>query len=149
MEYDDSYPTCAETYATLCIYHEDLDPEEINRLLDIDFTWSCRKGDPVSERESERAKRKRGSWLLRTEGKIESKDSRRHIDWLLDRIEDKSKNIIDLQQKGYEISIGCYWAASHGEGGPTVSPEQSQRLANLNIELTFEFADYADCEESS
>lgn len=33
LEFDDAYPTCEVTYATLGIYNEDLDPENIIKLL--------------------------------------------------------------------------------------------------------------------
>ena len=138
LDYDDAYPTCEENYATLGIYHEDLDPENINKLLDLTYSWSCRKGDPIWNIHPEKGKRKLGTWLLRTEGIIDSKDCRRHIDWLLDQIEDKAEVLEKLRQSGYRIDVGCYWVSKHGQGGPTVSPAQSNRLARLKIELGFD-----------
>ena len=62
---------------------------------------------------------------------IDSKDSRRHVDWLLDRVEIKADVISQLQQKGYSIRISCMWDSKHGHGGPTVSVEECERLAQI------------------
>ncbi|MHB8966988.1 MAG: DUF4279 domain-containing protein [Thermoleophilia bacterium] len=139
MNYDDSYETCAETYATLCIYHEDLDPEEINLILGLESSWSCRKGDPVSKKEPDRSQHRQGAWLLSTEGRIDSKDSRRHIVWLLGQVENKSEILTDLQNNSYEMRISCFWVSKHGHGGPIVSTEECERLSRLGIELYFDF----------
>ena len=144
-KYDDSYPTCAETYATLCIYHEDLEPDRINRLLGLKYTWACKKGDPISLKEPDRAKRKVGAWLLRTEGILDSKDSRRHIDWLIDQIDEKAEILSEMIEQGYSIRISCYWVSKHGHGGPWVSVSECERLARLRIELDFDV--YFSCEE--
>ena len=45
MDYDDEYPTCENTYATLRIYHEE--PEVITQTLKIEPTSIIKKGKSV------------------------------------------------------------------------------------------------------
>lgn len=37
------------------------------------------------------------------------------------------------------MDIACYWVSRSGHGGPTIPPPQMRRLADLNIELGFDF----------
>ncbi len=138
MKYNDQYSTCNSTYATLRLFHVDLQPKEIDSFLGINATSSHKCGDPISHKFSEKGKRKQGGWFLESEGRVESKDTRRHIDWLLDQIENKTTILKELQAKGYKIDISCYWDSANGHGGPTVSPAQSRRLADLGVELWFD-----------
>jgi Domain of unknown function (DUF4279) len=139
MMYDDDYGTCAETYATLLIYPVRTDPESITERLGIEPSQWQRKGGPMAG--SVRRPRRIAEidlWSLSTKGRIESRDSRRHIDWLLDQIEDKAATLRSLQAEGARIAVSCYWLSLSGHGGPTISPGQMRRLGALNIELWFD-----------
>jgi len=138
MKYNDQYATCRSTYATLRILHEDLDPDEISRLLGVTPSSSHRKSDPLSPRFPEKGRRKVGAWLLKSEGQVDSRDSRRHVDWLIDRLDGKAVVVRNLQSVGHTIDISCYWLSASGHGGPSVPPEQARRLADLGIELWFD-----------
>jgi hypothetical protein len=80
-------------------------------------------------------KHKTNGWFLSTKGKLRSKDSRRHLDWLLDKIEPASENILALQKQGMVMDITCFWGSASGDGGPTISPEQMARLVKMNLEV--------------
>ena len=82
-------------------------------------------------------------WSLSTKGRAESRDFRRHIDWILDQIEDKVAELRELQDEESRICVSCFWLSRFGEGGPTVSPAQMRRLGALNLELWFDI-DFVD-----
>jgi hypothetical protein len=137
--YDDDYGTCAGTYATLLIYPVRTDPVAITGRLGIEPSSWQRKGGPMAE--SLRRPTRIAEidlWCLSTKGQVQSRDSRRHVDWLLDRIEDKAAVLRSLQEEGARIGVSCFWLSRHGEGGPTISPGQMRRLGALNIELWFD-----------
>jgi len=127
--YDDGYATCARTYATLRLYPGTITPAEATARLRIDPTESqlttC-TGRPLH------------GWFLSTEGVLESKDVRRHIDWLLDRIEPSAAELQALVREGARADIFCYWLSAQGHGGPTLSPGQMHRLARLQLECGFD-----------
>jgi Domain of unknown function (DUF4279) len=137
--YDDDYGTCAKTYAALLIYPVRTDPETITERLGIEPSHWQRKGGPIagSLRRPPRIA-EIDLWSLSTEGHVESRDSRRHIDWLLDRIEGKAAELRSLQDEGGRICVSCFWLSLSGQGGPTISPGQMRRLGALNIELWFD-----------
>jgi hypothetical protein len=84
-------------------------------------------------------------WFLSTRGLVESRDSRRHIDWLLDRIAGKTAEILRLQAEGCEMVVWCYWCSARGQGGPTISPGPMRKLGELNLELCFDiYGPYED-----
>ncbi|MHB8859931.1 MAG: DUF4279 domain-containing protein [Thermoleophilia bacterium] len=144
-KYDDKYATCARTYATLRVFHENLDPDEISKILGISYTRAYRKGDPHSKANPETVKRHYGAWLLDSKHHVNSRDSRRHIDWLLDQLEERSEAIHYLFSEGCKIDFFCFWESAHGHGGPTISPNQSTRLGKMNIDLMFDV--YFSCSE--
>jgi hypothetical protein len=129
--YDDDYPTCLETWATFRIFHEELDPEEISKLLGIEPSYSYLKGSSYGDRGR---KNRFGGWLLETQNNVHSRDIRRHIDWLLEHFSDKVQEIHRLQEKGYRTDVFCFWRPA-GNGGFTISPHNTQGLSILNLQL--------------
>ena len=130
-DYDDSYPTCVETHSTLRIFSDDLAPEEISEALGIQPTDTFRKGDPHS---GGKLRRKANGWFYSTEKLTESKDSRRHLDIILNALDGKEGQIRNLQSKGCKTDITSYWL-SGGQGGPWLMPDQMLKLGALNIDI--------------
>lgn len=133
MKYDDAYETCVSTYASLRLFSDGVDPDSLTAILNLVPTTSFRKGEPYGNHGHVR---KFNGWLLliSSEHFIDSKDSRRHIDWILERIGNKSQELTGLRSKGVEIDISCLWL-SKGQGGPTISPQQMTELARLGIDV--------------
>ena len=138
--YNDEYPTCAKTYATLCIYPEEIDPPIVTHHLGIEPSNWQRKGKAI-ELDGRPLPRVAilNSWSLTSKGQVDSRDSRRHIDWLLDQLDPKAEAIDTLQEMGCRMVISCFWASRSGHGGPMLPPTQMKRLGKLNIELWFDF----------
>ena len=132
-EYNDKYPACKRTYATLRIYPGGISPEDITKRLKIKPTSIQRKGDLAGR--TKRRVIKLNGWFLTTKGKIKSADSRRHIDWILEKIKDKKRVLRQLQSERVDIDISCFWESRSGNGGPTISPPQMTGLSKLNIEV--------------
>jgi hypothetical protein len=136
-EYDDDYATCKYTSAAFRLIHPTLDPDWITHQLQISPSWAYKKGDHIKNNTTRTSKI--GIWGLDTEGFVQSRDLRRHIDWLIDILHDKAHLIAELQKQGYRVDIFCHWAGLGGTGGPTLSPRNMYGLALLNIEIGFEF----------
>lgn len=137
--YDDEYPTCAVTYATLWIYPGEMDPSSVTERLGIEPTGWQRRGEATQEAGRRPRVAPINGWFLRSRGHVESRDSRRHVDWLLERLEPKADAIRSLQEAGCEMDLACYWVTRSGHGGPTIPPAQMRRLAQLNLMLWFDF----------
>lgn len=137
--YRDDYPTCAKTYATLIIAHEDLDPALVTGELLIEPSRAWRRGEPRNPRSSRPAIARIGEWRLSTQDRLQSQDVRRHVDWILDQVEPQTEALQGLQAQGYTTEIACYWLSASGHGGPTLSPGTLSRLGGLGLTIWFDF----------
>ncbi len=138
-DYDDDYPTCRKTYATLCIFRDDLDPSAVSDLLGIEPTSTQIKGEKCSTRRGRRVTPTIGGWFLSTEAHVTSKDSRRHIDWLTDRLAGREDVLARMRAEECRTEITCYWSSTEGHGGPTLTPVTMRRLADSGLELWYDF----------
>lgn len=130
MKYDHKYRACTRTYSTLRIYPKAGHPNLITELLGIKPSSTS-----VAGKKNILGEPCLNGWFLCTRRKLRSKDSRRHIDWILDKIEPVIAKIGTLQKEGAFIDIMCFWGSATGNGGPVISPHQMTRLAKMNIEL--------------
>ena len=90
MKYDDNYDTCEQTYSTLRVYSGDISPNIITIKLNIDPSSTQEKGKFKRFGKMEKEIKKNG-WFLTSENQVESKDTRRHIDWIINHIKSKKK----------------------------------------------------------
>lgn len=136
---DDDYGTCEWTAATLAIY--DIDPAIISTKLNITPSSSETIGKPRIMPSGVERIGTNHSWLFSTKQiELNSKDLRTHLNWLLDKIEPFETGLKELQQiTGVKMAIRCSWRSKYGDGGPTLWPEQMERMAKLNLELTMSF----------
>lgn len=129
MDYIDDYAACEETYATFQIYPSNKDPDEVTNYLGIKPSKTVLAGMAGGNR------RAINGWFLSTKGKVSSKDSRRHIDWLLDKIQHAAEQIRELKNNGARVDICCFWISATGNGGPVLSPRQMTRLSDLDLDV--------------
>jgi Domain of unknown function (DUF4279) len=137
-DYDDDYPTCAKTYATFRIYHTDLNPDQITSLLEIQPTGTQVNGRPMTNSIGIIKTPSIGGWFLSTEGLLDSKDVRRHVDWILDKLASRERILKLLQAEGNRLDVFCYWLSAEGHGGPILSPATLRRLGELDLEIGFD-----------
>lgn len=57
--------------------------------------------------------------LLSSEGRVDLRDLRRHLDWLLDLLEPAAAPLLELQRvPGLTMRIHNVWWSAQGHGGP-------------------------------
>lgn len=127
MPYIDDYASCARTYATFRVYPGAVAPSAVTEALGLQPTRTSIQGvkSPLHV----------NGWFLSSKDVIESRDSRRHIDWLLDQIEPVASAIDALISSGAKADIFCFWESNSGNGGPELSPAQMSRLCRLNLSV--------------
>lgn len=131
--YNDNYETCFRTYVTLRIYCDNLLPDELTEYLGIQPTKTQTKGQKANLNSSELIKQ--NGWFLTTKDILKSKDSRRHIDYLADKLLPIKNKLNSLILEGTKVDISCFWQSESGQGGPTFSQQQLSKLAELGIEI--------------
>lgn len=134
--YHDDYGTCKETSTCFRIMHPDLDLAAISQQLDLVPAWTRQKGQIYGKRKTPH---RISIWALDTDCIITSRDTRRHLDWLLDQLEPKRDVLTQFRERGYEMDLYCMWCGLGGTGGPMLSPYQMTRMAALQLTIGFEF----------
>ncbi len=127
--FNDSYATCLETHSALRIFSDSICPSEMTAMLDLQPTSLFKKGEVFGMAQ---LARKANGWFYSTKGSVQSRDTRRHIDQVLDALEPRRTGLQALIKLGCKIDICSYWLSA-GHGGPSVEHEQMKRLAELEI----------------
>ncbi len=143
---NDFEENCERTLAKLRIYPGEITAEEVTQALGMSPTSFITKGEKIGTKVPGQFRiGKMNAWFLSSEMFVKSMDLRRHLDWLLDRVEAGAEGLSLLQQKpGVRMCISCIWWSRHGGGGPTLWPVQMRRLAALNLECSFDFQYYGE-----
>ena len=132
-KYDDNYATCAETFATLRIFTGTIPPDDFTVRIGVDPS----RTQEYTPR-PQGVKDKPAGWFLTSQNKIESRDVRRHIDYLLDQIATKADALAWIRISGGTADVMCYWVSAAGQGGPSLWPRQMATLAKLDLEIWFD-----------
>jgi hypothetical protein len=83
----DGNPNCAETFASLQLFGDDLVPEEIGRLLGVQATESAPRGTRTVVPSGKTRIAPTGRWILETRGHISFTEAEHHVKWLLDHLD--------------------------------------------------------------
>jgi hypothetical protein len=131
-------PNCAETYACFRILGDELDPEEVTKLLKVLPTECVRRGHPVRSLHGKREVRSRtGRWELSTQGSTNSTELEEHLVLLLSKIEPVSERI-RLIRVPVRVEFHCFWMSGTGQGGPVLSAKTLGRISRLGADLDFD-----------
>ncbi|WP_084423024.1 DUF4279 domain-containing protein [Rubripirellula obstinata] len=136
MEFDDAYPSCRDTHATVRIFSKTDDPSAISQLLSMQCTSSYLVGDRISSRSTRL--RDTNAWFLRSKDSVDSLDCRRHLNWLCDQLSACHPQIRELVSRGANCDITCFWVSAIGQGGPSFSPGDFDKLSKLGLPLWFD-----------
>jgi hypothetical protein len=139
--YDDQYGTCSRTFAELRIFAAELDPKQISQTLGLVPSSSQQRGQVITNSLGRDRTARLGVWRLSSDGHVESRDLRRHLDWLLAKLTPVADKLKELRRRGdLEMQIDCLWWSRAGDGGPVLWPAHLRVLADLDLELAFDLA---------
>ncbi len=131
LEMDDKWNA-----ASIRIFSRSMSPQEISEALNSEPTHSHKKGDPVSKRNPEGAKRNENLWVLES-GIDSSEPLDGHIEKLVEIIERKLDAFKILLQK-CEIDIFCGFSSENGQGGFVITSDLMKRLTIIPIDIVLD-----------
>lgn len=138
-DYYGENPACKQTNISFGINGEDVDPSSITTLLGIQPTKAFAKGDEFNSRSGSH-KRGFGIWTLSSKGIIDSTSPEAHAKYLLQKLEPRAKEILNLSnEKSSRTYISFWWEAKDGHGGFTLSSPILLRLSELCNDFDFYF----------
>lgn len=130
---------CLIAHATFRVLGEDLDPDDVTRLLGVEPSQALRRDQLVPTQTSVR-RQETGVWLLKSEGKVASTSLERHLLFLLDRVEPRLAALDGLLRTHQATAdFFCFWLSATGHGGPIFSADVMQRVAATGAELGIDF----------
>src|SRR5262249_24962977 len=107
--YRDDYSSCRETWVQFQVTSPDLEAEEISKLL---------AAEPTSTEKD----RSGTVWLIESTDIVTSRDIRRHLDWLADRLRSAEPGLRELRRRAdVYIAVLCWWEGDGFPHGPTLS----------------------------
>ncbi len=115
-------------------YHDTLPPDVVTDALQVFPT----KFHTVGQlRKSGGSKFGKSGWFLRSQDSVESRDVRKHIDWIIAKVKDRRSAVLELGRTGWRSDVFCFWEGI-GQGGPMLNPEQMEALARLDLVCGFD-----------
>ena len=129
-----------ETRLTLSVHGDDLDPDEVTRLLGCSPSRSNRRGDL---RPRSGTPHPRGAWLLTLEGKAPV-EPEHLLASLLDRLP-SDPSVWDALRARHSVALGFGLFQEAWNRGFDLSPGVIHRVAALGLGLGFDI--YADGDE--
>ena len=133
-DYEDDYPTCLETYATLRVFSDALSPAEISQAIGKDPTSSFRTGERrTSFAGAKNPNHATNGWFYSTKSVSKSRDCRRHLDLLAEAVLRTPEVLAKLRERGCTMDVTIFYV--YTQGGPTLSPGQMRVLADAGIDV--------------
>lgn len=140
--YDDEMKVCERTHASLFLYHDSAHPHDVGDALDLLPVEMGVRGERLGYRDGVWEESRKTSpstyWKITSENEVASRDSSRHIDWLLYQLEGRDEAWRGLLARGWRAKVAVFWESAYGDGGPTTAPSTMRRLGELEIRLWFD-----------
>lgn len=81
-------------------------------------------------------------WVLSSAWSVQSKNVGDHFRWLLTSIGSRGAALRTLRGQGHRIAVHCLWVGKGGYGGPELSPDIMRGLADMEVEVYFDVAQF-------
>lgn len=136
------YGTCAICYASIVIYLGTLTSRTVTKLFEVQPTYVVSKDIMTNSGATIFCQSSQQCWVLSSKNKINSKDLRDHVNWILKKIEPRAIIAFHYlqQREDVKMKMHCTWFSREESwmgGGPVLWPEQLEIIADLNLELAF------------
>jgi hypothetical protein len=135
---NDSDPFCISVWVSFCIFG--IDPDIVTKKLGIEPSSQQKIAVPRLLPNGKQEIGKINNWILRSRDHVQSRDIRRHLDWVLEKIDPAISELRALQNLP-EIKMvmsGSYLSKEEGGGSIAIWPEQMVRMAEANLEFSID-----------
>jgi len=133
------YATCLECYAELLIYPGEVHPDVITFLLGISATQINIAGTSFTNSKGKSREIKISGWFLSSKDKVNSKDLRDHIDWVMMQLSRSRDALHEIQNtRSVKMTLKCTWRSKDGHSGPVLWPQQMTAISALGLECSFD-----------
>jgi len=140
--------TRQNTFATLRLSGDRLDPDRISAILRVPPTKAWRKGERyIAGQRTGTLVGRTGTWFLATDDLVKSPDLGQHLDFLTNLLsqgpQDQSDRLVELREvmvrDDLKADVSCFWHGKAGEQPPAIPPEKTKKLRSLPAEIEADF----------
>ena len=144
LAYRDDDPDVVLVRAELLIYGVDLDPERVTQTLGEAPTQVGRRGDVLTNSLGRQRTVRLDHWFLSSESVVESTDLRRHLAWLLERLDPVAEAVrtLNAPPETWALIKCLSWWKDGGVVG--VESAQLRGLGALQVPIEIGFATNPD-----
>jgi hypothetical protein len=96
------------------------------------------QGGALREFPLDRPANRKSQVIYASRGQVDSLNSERHIEFIIEPLERNRKTLEALRAVGWKVDIFVLWVSRSGHGGPKLSPRTMAQLASLEIEVGFD-----------
>jgi len=121
--------------ASLRIFSETREIDEIEGMLGVAATRSYRKGQPISSR-NPGVLRRVSAWILKSPLSDEEPLAS-HLKWLVDVVEPRI-DVLKALEANCKIDFFCGFSSANGQGGTTLDSGILERLGKIHLDLTID-----------
>jgi len=144
LSYRDDDPDVVLVRAELLVYGVELDPQSVTHNLAVAPTQVGRRGDVITNSKGRQRTVRLNHWFLSSESAVESTDLRRHLDWLLERLDPVAQAVraLNAPPESWALIKCLSWWKDGGFVG--MEPTHLRGLGALNVPIEIGFATYPD-----
>ena len=131
-------------FATLYFGGDRLDPDVLTAALDLEPTFSVRRGETYTHgRRNREYVGRTGVWNLSTKWLVRSDLLEDHLDFLSELLTTRSKRLDDvcriIRGKEYRAGVSCFWYGFGEACEPTISEAFRKIVARFGGEIETDF----------
>lgn len=131
---------CKKTNVMFRIVGDEIDPDEITKLLGIQPTRSFAKDEEYNSKSGQVLQRPIGHWSICSEGLVNSTSTEKHARYLLNILEPSIDAVGKYRNNpNFRTSIIFWWEATDEHGGFSLSSDTLSRLCRLCNDLDYTF----------
>jgi Domain of unknown function (DUF4279) len=131
---------------TFIIHSEVHTGDEITARMGLEPTTVAEKGDPVSRRYPDRARRRHTTWQL-AGGLSDDAEPAAHLEALLPLVEPRTSALSDMRSAGATASWSCFVTAKPTGNMIQFEPGLLARLSEVGALLEFDIYDSDDSDD--
>ncbi len=118
-------------------FGDDLEPQELTRLLGAQPSRAKRKGENWTVASGETRTARRGSWLINYSEESSPVEIDEQVNALLDRLTDDTAVWLDLARR-YEADVSCGLFLDNWNEGFSLAKFTLKRLSDRNLSIGFD-----------
>ncbi len=125
---------CSRTYLSFRVLSEKLPPDRITEILGVEPT----KFREIDKQSKYKHETEFHYWSFSTKDVLESNKNEEHIQFVVDKLSGKEKELSTLRENRCSTDIYCFWQSTGSQGGPVLEVSLMSSLVSLGLSIAWD-----------